>query len=99
MPKRKFNEHGKSRRGSKAQSADEQSEDVDGGEQEVDAVVVDAAVLEEEDSKMGEEPEHTEVGGERIDTSIVPTLDASEPTQDHGEANVDDTRADTISSK
>ena len=98
VPKRKFNEHGKSRRGNKAQS-DEQAEDADGGEGEVDAVVVDAAVLEEEDSKMGEEPEHTEVGGERIDTPIVPALDASEPTQDHGEVDVDDTRADTVSSK
>ena len=99
MPKRKFNEHGKSRRGNKAQSADEQAEDADCGEGEVDAVVVDAAVLEEEDSKMGEKPEHTEVAGERIDTPIVPALDASEPTKDHGEVNVDDTRADTISSK
>ena len=96
VPKRKFNEHGKSRRGNKAQSADEQAEGADIGEGEVDAVGVDAAVLEEEDSKMGEGPEHTEVAEEE---PIVPALDVSEPTQDHGEVDIDDTRADTESSK
>lgn len=104
MPKRKFNEQGRNRKGNKSQSGEEPEEGegavAESEQQEVDALVIDAAALEEEEEEeLAEEPDgDVDVAGGELGTLVTSQPDTLDAAQDDSGVPMDNTHPEVPSS-
>ncbi|KAI0796284.1 guanine-1-methyltransferase-domain-containing protein [Irpex lacteus] len=102
VPKRKFNEQGRNRKGNKSQSGEEPEEGegvaAESEQQEVDAVVIDAAALEEEEELAEDRDGDVEVAGGELGTLVTSQPDTLDTIQDGDEVAMDNTHPEVPSS-